>query len=75
MLEKDTILRLRNAQAETQAIWDSLMTAIKNEERGDIVATSIDVYSLTMATVKLNQALRIIELLRYRHDADYKREK
>lgn len=74
MLKQSTILRLRRAQSETQDIWDSIMTAIKNEESGACVATSEDVGLLTMAAIKVNQAVRLIELLRYRHDADYKRE-
>jgi hypothetical protein len=50
------------------------MDAYKRESECDIVATSEDLGLLTLAAVKMNQAARIIELLRYRHDTHYSRE-
>lgn len=74
MLKYSTIEKLRNSQSAAQVIWNDLMDAYKRESDGDIVATSEDLGLLTLAAVKMNQAQRIIELLRYRHDSDYKRK-
>lgn len=74
MLKQSTILRLRRSQSEAENIWSELMTARENECEGDVVATSEDIGMLVLAAVKMNQAVRLIELLRYRHDAEYKRE-
>ena len=74
MLKTSTIFKLRRSQSAAEDTWESLMDAYKRESEGDIVATSEDLGLLTMAAVKMNQAARIIELLRYRHDAHYSRE-
>ena len=74
MLKTSTIFKLRRTQSAAEDAWESLMDAYKRESEGDIVATSEDLGLLTMAAVKMNQAARIIELLRYRHDAHYNRE-
>ena len=74
MLKQSTILRLRRSQSAADNIWNELMTARENECGGDVVATSEDIGMLVQAAVKMNQAVRLIELLRYRHDADYKRK-
>ncbi len=74
MLKNSTIEKLRKAQSSADAIWNDLMKARENECAGDIVATNEDIGMLVLAAVKMNQAVRLIELLRYRHDADYKRK-
>lgn len=74
MLKNSTIEKLRQAQSAAEDIWKSLMVARENECEGDVVATNEDICMLVQAAVKMNQAVRLIELLRYRHDADYKRE-
>lgn len=74
MLKNSTIEKLRKAQSSADAIWNELMKARENECAGDVVATSEDICMLVQAAVKMNQAVRLIELLRYRHDAEYKRE-
>ena len=74
MLKTSTIFKLRRSQSAAEDTWESLMDAYKRESECDIVATSEDLGLLTLAAVKMNQAARIIELLRYRHDADYTRK-
>jgi hypothetical protein len=74
MLKNSTIEKLRKAQSAAEDIWNELMTARENECEGDVVATNEDIAMLVQAAVKMNQAVRLIELLRYRHDADYKRK-
>ena len=74
MLKNSTIEKLRKAQSSADAIWNDLMKARENECAGDIVATNEDIGMLVLAAVKMNQAVRLIELLRYRHDADYQRK-
>ena len=74
MLKNSTIEKLRKAQSAAEDIWNELMTARENECAGDVVATNEDIAMLVQAAVKMNQAVRLIELLRYRHDADYKRK-
>ena len=74
MLKQSTILKLRRSQSAADNIWNELMDAYKRESECDIVATSEDLGLLTLAAVKMNQAVRLIELLRYRHDADYQRK-
>ena len=74
MLKQSTILRLRRSQSAAEDTWNDLMKARENECAGDIVATNEDIGMLVLAAVKMNQAVRLIELLRYRHDADYKRK-
>lgn len=74
MLKQSTILRLRRSQSSADAIWNELMKARENECECSIVATSEDIGMLVQAAVKMNQAMRLIELLRYRYDADYKRK-
>ncbi len=74
MLKQSTILRLRRSQSAADNVWNELMTARENECEGDVVATNEDICMLVQAAVKMNQAVRLIELLRYRHDADYKRK-
>ena len=74
MLKQSTILRLRRSQSSAYTVWSELMKARENECEGDVVATSEDIAMLVQAAVKMNQAARIIELLRYRHDAEYKRK-
>ena len=74
MLKNSTIEKLRKAQSAADDIWKALMVARENECAGDVVATNEDICMLVQAAVKMNQAVRLIELLRYRHDADYSRE-
>lgn len=74
MLKNSTIEKLRKAQSAAEDIWKALMVARENECEGDVVATNEDVGMLVQAAVKMDQAVRLIGLLRYRHDADYKRE-
>ena len=74
MLKTSTIFRLRRSQSAADTVWNELMTARENECAGDVVATGEDIAMLVQAAVKMNQAVRLIELLRYRHDADYKRK-
>lgn len=74
MLKNSTIEKLRKAQSSADTIWNDLMIAREDECAGDVVATNEDIGMLVLAAVKMNQAVRLIELLRYRHDADYKRE-
>ena len=74
MLKTSTIFKLRRSQSAAEDTWESLMDAYKRESEGDVVATNEDLGLLTMAAVKMNQAARIIELLRYRHDTHYSRE-
>ena len=74
MLKQSTILRLRRSQSAAENIWNELMNARENECEGDVVATSEDITMLVQAAVRINQAVRLIELLRYRHDADYQRK-
>ena len=74
MLKNSTIEKLRKAQSAAEGIWESLMAMRENECEGDVVATNEDIAMLVQAAVKMNQAVRLIELLRYRHDADYKRK-
>ena len=74
MLKTSTIFRLRRSQSEAEIIHERLMDAYKRESECDIVATSEDLGLLTMAALKMDQAARIIELLRYRHDTHYSRE-
>lgn len=74
MLKNSTIEKLRKAQSSADGIWNELMTAQEDECAGDVVATSEDIGMLLQAAVKMNQAMRLVELLRYRHDAEYKRK-
>ena len=74
MLKQSTILKLRRSQSAADNIWNELMKARENECEGDVVATNEDIAMLVQAAVKMNQAVRLIELLRYRHDADYQRK-
>ena len=74
MLKNSTIEKLRKAQSAAEDIWKALMTAQEHECEGDVVATSEDVCMLVQATIKMDQAVRLIEQLRYKHDADYKRK-
>ncbi len=74
MLKQSTILRLRRSQSAAENIWKELMAAQEHECEGDVVATSEDVCMLVQATIKMDQAVRLIEQLRYKHDADYKRK-
>ena len=74
MLKQSTILRLRRSQSAAENIWKELMTAQGHECEGDVVATNEDIAMMTLAAVKMNQAVRLIEQLRYKHDADYKRK-
>ena len=74
MLKNSTIEKLRKAQSAAEDIWKALMVARENECAGAVVATNADIAMLVQAAVKMNQALRLIELLRYRHDAEYKLE-
>ncbi len=74
MLKNSTIEKLRKAQSAAEDIWKALMAVRENECEGDVVATGEDIAMLVQAAVKMNQAVRLIELLRYRHDADYQRK-
>ena len=74
MLKQSTILRLRRSQSAAEDIWKELMAVRENECEGDVVATNEDVCMLVQATIKMDQAVRLIEQLRYKHDADYKRK-
>ena len=74
MLKNSTIEKLRKAQSAAEDVWKALMVARENECAGDVVANSEDIAMLVQAAVKMNQAVRLIELLRYRYDAEYKRK-
>lgn len=75
MLKQSTILRLRRSQSAADNVWNELMTARDNECEGNrYVATNEDIAMLALAAVKMNQAVHLIEQLRYKHDADYKRK-
>lgn len=72
MLKNSTIEKLRKAQSAAEDIWESLMTMRENE--CDAVATIEDIYMLVQAAVEMNKAVRLIEQLRYKYDANYKRK-
>ena len=74
MLKTSTIFRLRRSQSAAEDIWKELMAVRENECEGDVVATNEDIGMLVQAAVKMDQAVRLIGLLRYRHDADYQRK-
>ena len=74
MLKTSTIFKLRRSQSAAEDSWESLMDAYKRESEGDVVASIEDICMLVQAAVEMNKAVRLIEQLRYKHDANYSRE-